>query len=185
VGKDQQNNAVLNYSRDLLNQASGILSGNGRYERRDGTMARLINDGRIEPGVDDIGHLTIVGDFQQNASGSLRMELAARDAFDRLTITGQAGLGGSLQIFSRDGFNPVIGDRFELMAFSGLFPGESRFDRIEWLGFDPALSFDVHYLDTGLVVKVVPLPGGLALFASGSLLLAALHGRRQRVVPGG
>ncbi len=75
----------------------------------------LINQGRIEPGLNAIGDLTITGDYTQEDQGVLAIELAD-DGFDRLFIVGQVTLGGNMEVVFDEGFTPVIGDSFIVLT---------------------------------------------------------------------
>lgn len=91
----------------------GILGGNG-------TLSGLVtNFGTVAPG-HSIGHLTIAGDFRQDASGTLGIEIGNGMA-DRLTVTGTAFLDGTLLIVP-DGY--ASGGRYTFLdagSFSGAF----------------------------------------------------------------
>lgn len=73
----------------------GILGGNGTL------TGLVVNFGTVAPG-HSIGHLTIAGDFRQDASGTLSIEIGNGIA-DRLTVTGTAFLDGTLLILP-DGY---------------------------------------------------------------------------------
>ncbi|MDQ8203441.1 hypothetical protein [Pelagicoccus sp. SDUM812003] len=71
--------------------------------------------GNVAPG-NSIGHLTIEGDYQQSAGGSFELEVIGSET-DRLSVIGQATLGGALEIvpdFQRG--DVAIGDRFEFLT---------------------------------------------------------------------
>ncbi len=75
---------------------------------------RLINQGRIEPGLNAIGDLTITADYTQVDQGVLAIELAD-DGFDHITIVGQVTLDGKLEVVFDEGFTPAIGDSFKVL----------------------------------------------------------------------
>ncbi len=153
---------------DLINEEDGHLTGTGSYLLE--SAAKLINKGEVSPGIgfnpgfDDIGHLTVLGDYVQADTGRLQIELAGLDAFDTLNVQGLVDLGGTLQINGLNGYKPNVGDSFIVMSYLGTL-GSTRqvFDHIQWSGFNPALAFDVSYLNNAvkLTVSQVPLPGGL------------------------
>ncbi len=60
-------------------------------------FANLVNNGLVAPG-NSPGTLTIQGDFTQSASGTLQLEVASTSVFDRLLVSGQANLAGTLQV---------------------------------------------------------------------------------------
>lgn len=175
---------------DLINEDDGHLTGSGSYLLE--SAAKLINKGEVSPGIgfnpgfDDIGHLTVLGDYVQTDTGRLQIELAGLGAFDTLNVQGLVDLGGTLQISSLNGYTPNLGDSFILMSYLGTL-GASRqsFDHIQWSGFDPSLVFDVSYANNTvkLTVSQVPLPGGLVLFASGGLMLLGFLRKNSGLQP--
>lgn len=75
--------------------ADGILGGNGTL------TGRVTSSGVVAPGA-SVGHLTIDGDYSQNAGGTLAIETGNGTA-DLLTVTGTAELAGSLLVLP-DGY---------------------------------------------------------------------------------
>jgi len=75
--------------------AGGTLAGSGTV------VGEVVSSGRVAPGR-SIGHLTIDGDFRQNANGLLAIEIG-RDSADLLTVTGTASLDGTLRVLP-DGY---------------------------------------------------------------------------------
>jgi hypothetical protein len=173
---------------DLLNEIDGHLSGDSSVVlfKNNEFRAQLINQGHVNPGIDDIGHLTVLGDYVQTDTGRLQIELAGLDAFDTLNVQGLVDLGGTLQINGLNGYKPNVGDSFIVMSYLGTL-GSTRqvFDHIQWSGFDPALLFDVSYANNAvkLTVSQVPLPGGLVLFAGGGLMLLGACAKNSGLQP--
>jgi arylsulfatase A-like enzyme len=70
------------------------------------------------------GLMTINGDFSQSASGQLRVDILGNGIpgvdFDKLVVTGQATLGGSLYVSVGDGFIPQPGQFFSILSASSL-----------------------------------------------------------------
>ncbi len=75
--------------------AGGIIGGNGSL------TGRLTNYGTVAPG-HSVGHLTIDGDFVQDPSGILEIEIGDGVA-DQLSVSGRAALAGTLQVLP-DGY---------------------------------------------------------------------------------
>lgn len=92
----------------------GILDGNGVI------AGGLRNSGDVCPGHSP-GTLTIQGDYEQAPGGTLTIELAGLGAgqFDRLVVTGQAVLGGTLAVRAIDGFQAHVGDAFVILTRGG------------------------------------------------------------------
>jgi hypothetical protein len=67
------------------------------------------------------GMITIIGNNTQTSTGILDMEidgLTAGTQFDQLNISGQATLGGTLNVSVGNGFTPTPGDLFPLLTFA-------------------------------------------------------------------
>jgi|GEM_PF-477428 len=104
-----------------------------------GVSPTLTNLGTIEV---QSGTLGFYGAFTLSA-GSIRFGLSANDRFGRITIPGQANLGGGLGAMLLDGYVPAVGATFDVMTFgsregdftdySGLSVGSGRM-------FNPVLS---------------------------------------------
>jgi hypothetical protein len=92
---------------------STILSGNGIV------TADVVNtSGRVQVG-NTVGTLTIVGDFENEATGVVAVDIGGTVSgtdSDRLIVTGTAILNGTLQVSLVNGYVPVSGDAFEISA---------------------------------------------------------------------
>ena len=100
------------FSADSTNILGGILSGNG-------TVSGVMNIGNaasISPG-DRLGTLTIDGNFNFSNS-SLLIEIGGKAAnlSDRLAVTGNAILSGTLNVILAKGFTPKAGDVFDIVT---------------------------------------------------------------------
>ncbi|MEK7213982.1 MAG: hypothetical protein AAB289_00080, partial [Chloroflexota bacterium] len=93
----------------------GTLTGNN------GTIqGNTTNAGTVAPGTSP-GTLTVVGDYTQTSAGLLNIEIGGTipgTQFDRLVITGQANLGGTLNVTRINAFNPALGDNFQIITFA-------------------------------------------------------------------
>jgi T5SS/PEP-CTERM-associated repeat protein len=98
--------------------STGTLTGAG------GTVEGTVNNrGLVAPG-NSQGALTISGNYTQLATGKLAIEIADATNFDRLLISGQASLGGILELTLLDDFVPASGLQFDILdwnASSGAF----------------------------------------------------------------
>jgi len=104
----------------LLITSAGKLSGTGTVNQ--GLFGfGVINQGVMAPG-DPLGTFTIVGNYQQTATGTLEIFLGGTDAgqFGQLDITGGADLGGALDVELFAGFDPQAGAMFEIMESGGI-----------------------------------------------------------------
>jgi T5SS/PEP-CTERM-associated repeat protein len=89
---------------------------------------------------------TIFGDLTLSASSILEMELG--DDFSQLWVTGNANIGGTLELSLSPGFAPVTGDSFEILrsdSLSGTFS-------LEVLTANPGLLWEVDYTNDSVFV---------------------------------
>ena len=132
--------------------AGGALSGSGVLQ------GGVVNAaGEIIPGsIFSPGTLTIQGAFTQNLGGTLNIRLAGTntDGYDHLNISGNAALGGTLAVSLINGFTPIAGNSFEIIAATGGITG--MFDNLVL----PALTgrplvWDTSHLYTTGTLSVV------------------------------
>lgn len=167
--------------------SSGKLGGNGRI------AGDVRNAGTLSPGHSP-GYLEVAGDFFQDPEGVLEIELSgtAAEDFDRILVEGIVHLTGTVSVSLLDGFEPALGDRFDVLVADEIQADEVAFD-LPWLGPDLALvpvqlslgSQEVLRLDTASTVSatsgavLAPEPSTAALLALGLAGLAARrHGSR-------
>ncbi|MEA2641297.1 MAG: hypothetical protein QOF51_2691, partial [Chloroflexota bacterium] len=108
-------NATLNNLGTLTSNAS--LTVNGDVANGGPSTAGTINPG----GVGAAGCMTINGNYTQLAGGILNVDVGGTSVcsqFDRMTISGTAGVDGTLNAAAINGFNPVAGDFIVLTASS-------------------------------------------------------------------
>lgn len=125
----------------------GVLGGTGVVQ------ADVDNAGVVNPGA-STGSLAIQGAYQQDPGGLLQIEIGGTGAgaFDRLTTTGTAVLGGTLSVSVLGGFSPQIGDTFEILAFPH---SEGAFSTELLPGIaGGARKFVVEYSGTNVVLSV-------------------------------
>lgn len=131
---------------DLIGEirGEGVLEVNG---------VEFTNSALIAPGLSP-GILTVEGDLVLDEGSTLEIGLAGTEAgaeHDRLVVTGQLTLGGSLVVQLEDGFTPSFGDQFMVLTWgsrAGDFAGiqlPTLFDGLEW---------DVEYGEDGLTLSV-------------------------------
>lgn len=104
----------------------GLFAGFGELK-----VLRLLNQGRTEPGFvrltgasrwpnsigsnrDLTGTLTVTGDFQQDAKGTLVIDVRSPRRHDVLRVNGTAKLSGTLRVNWR-GYRPKAGDRIPIL----------------------------------------------------------------------
>jgi hypothetical protein len=96
-----------------------LLKGSGSLTRIVSGETTLVNAGTIEPG-DGIKTLSIGGNFQQLASGRLKMDLHTGSPLtsDVLAINGAASLAGALELTLSPGDVAALGNSFTLLTTS-------------------------------------------------------------------
>ncbi len=150
----------------------GTLDGTGAVQ------GDLSNNGVVRPG-HSAGTLTVDGAFTQGSTGALVVDIAgiAPGQADRLNVTGQATLGGTLEVIAIDGFVVGPGESFTILNCASR---AGEFSTVFGKCLAPGVCFDVIYypdrvdllarelpaaditeetlLPTEL--KLVPIPGG-------------------------
>ncbi len=105
------------------------------------TSGNLLSGGIISPG-NSPGTLTIGGNYTQQQTGVLQIEIASASNFDLLKVGGKASLNGDLQVITLNGFVPALNDQFDVLTANGGVTGK-------FASVDQSLStvkFDVVYL---------------------------------------
>ena len=155
-------------SDGLVNE--GRIQGNGTIVA---SGAGVINSGTIGPG-NSTGHLMIDGNLQMASDGVVSIELGGLSQFDLLTVTGDATLGGELDVIRTAGYSPAVGDSFIVMTFNGR--QGTTFDSLRFLGFGDDVLLAVSYRDHEVVLGVtaVPEPAVWAMLLSGLGLLGVV-----------
>ena len=118
-----------------LFQGTGVVNGN------------VFNSGDGLPGQLRSETLTINGDYTQNPSGTLRIEVAGASPgqYDVLAVNGTANLAGTLQLVRLGGFRLRVGDQITFLTASGV---SGTFDNVQndFLATGSIVVFDVVYL---------------------------------------
>jgi hypothetical protein len=137
-------------------QAGGQLVGNGNVVGNlmvgvaAGVQPAILSPSRPMDDVEDeiVGHLGIIGNYQQGLGGTLVVNVEGKDAgqFDTINVSGQAALGGELQVVVADGAAIQSGDTIEILTAGSLAPN-TVFDRIETTGVGD-LYFAINYPNT-------------------------------------
>jgi autotransporter-associated beta strand protein len=101
-------------SAHTLVNAGGLLGGHGSLG------GSLVNSGIVSPG-NSPGTLTVNGNYTQNTSGTLRIEVAgpAPSQHDLLAVNGHATLAGTLQLIGLGSFTLHVGNQVTFLTASG------------------------------------------------------------------
>jgi len=92
--------------------AAGTIEGSGEI------VGNVFSSGFVSPG-NSVGTLEVGGDFVQDASGRLRMEIASASSFDQLQVGGLFMAGGVLEIALLS-YAPQDGDSFKIFDFASV-----------------------------------------------------------------
>ncbi len=141
---------------DVTVGGEGGLGGSGTI------FGSVTNNGSMSPGFlslqltrtgvsgNQVGTLTIHGNFTQSTDSEILFQFASPTSFDRLVITGSASLGGVLDLATLNGFSGKVGEIFKIISAAGGITG----------------SFDtIHQAPSLLVLKVVQTADGVYLEA--------------------
>jgi hypothetical protein len=121
----------------IMNGSS--LSGSGTVN------ANVSNAGQVNPGGSGAaGSITINGDYTQTSGGVLNIELGGSGAgqFDQLLISGQAILGGTLNVSALNGYVPPKNTVFEILTFA-----KKKGDFQTYAGLSVVSQYGTSFLD--------------------------------------
>ena len=104
----------------------------------------FVNDGLLTIGASP-GTLNIDGNYEQ--SGTLDTELAGLSDFDRLMVSDQARLGGTLQVRFYGGYRGNAGDSFAVVTAGEIVDDFSRITKPAGYGFDGGTGCDTVPFD--------------------------------------
>jgi subtilase family serine protease len=134
----------------------GMLNGNvqvdiGSRIRGAGVVqGNVVNQGVVAPD----SHLTVQGDFVQEATGRLELEIGGSipvAEHDVLTVGGLVGLGGAVRLTRTNNFSPQEGDSFRVATFAGRGTQQPVYEGLDF-GGDAELSPELSYTDLTFVV---------------------------------
>lgn len=133
----------------------------------------LVNAGAVLPG-SSTGTLTVTGNYVQNPTGVLVIELNSPSDFDRLTVSGSATLGGTLNLTGTGGLAPVGNATIPFLTAGSL---SGRFDVVTpgtavVPGLGAARTAQLVYSATGVSYQVTQ--ASFAGFGASSPAAAAL-----------
>ncbi len=132
-GNINTNTGASFIASSIDNTANGFITGTGTVALNGGT---LTNMGQINPG-NSPGTLTVDGNLQFTSTSALNIQIAGQNDFDKLIITGQAILGGTLNLYAINGYLPNLGDQFDFLLFANK---SGEFDHVNLYGFNPSFS---------------------------------------------
>ena len=118
-------------------------------------VGNVTNNGNVAPG-NSPGTLHITGNYAQNAAGTLKIQLESPNNFDRLAVTGNMALGGTLEVSLINGFTPSGNQSFNILSWGSL---TGVFSSVI-LPSQNGIVWDTSQLSMGVIsVAVTGLPG--------------------------
>jgi hypothetical protein len=127
--------------------AAGGLSGSGLIT---GSVAL---GGQLDLGSTP-GTLTIAGNYSQNVTGTLSLKLGGTTAgttYDRLNVSGQTALSGTLSLHLVDGYTPIQGDSLEVVSCGAC---SGQFATVSGTALASGAQITVSYSATGVTLGV-------------------------------
>jgi hypothetical protein len=139
----------------LDNALYGVLQGTGTLDLS-ASAGPLANAGQIRPGL-PLGTLYVAGVLHQAGTGHVGIEIGGPPsgaAFDRLQISGQGILSGTLSVSLVNDFEPALSDRYEILTCE---PCSGQFAAVGGLEIDSGKAFAVTYTANAVILEVVEL----------------------------
>ncbi len=138
----------------FTNTAGGAVQGTGILRVDEVTPS---NSGIVNPGTSP-GTLTITGNWPQTGDSILNSEiggLTVGSQYDRVAISSVATLAGTLNITLIDGFEPAVGDTFQIATFASRV---GTFETVNGLEIGNGKAFEVIYNSGNVTLQVVAVP---------------------------
>ncbi len=112
------------------------------------------NRGIMEPGgMQTTGTINVAGQYVQTATGVLNIELSGTGAgqYDKLAVTQQATLGGTMNVTLLAGYTPAAGHSFDVVAYA---TRSGTFSTINLPPLGGGLTWQTTYMATSLRLTV-------------------------------
>jgi hypothetical protein len=113
-----------------------------------------VNGATVSPG-NSPGILSATANYSQSAGGHLPIQIGGTTVgtqYDRLAVTGNAGLNGTLALSTINGFTPSVGQTFTILSYTGTRTG--TFSTVTGDNLGGGLFFVVVYNDAGKQVNL-------------------------------
>jgi uncharacterized protein with beta-barrel porin domain len=161
----------------LFGAINGNVANAGFFQGAGVVAGNVVNSGIVAPGA-SAGRLTINGNYTQNPSGTLRIEVAglAPSQHDVLAVSGQASLAGRLQLVRARGFTFSAGDQITFLTANNGVSGTFSSIENDTVVTGTIVESEVVYEPNAVVLKATQ--GSFAEFAG------AFCGTRNSVAVG-
>jgi autotransporter-associated beta strand protein len=154
---------------------SGALGGTGTYGNN-----LSVGSGHLSPGDGGVGTLTVAGNVSLSSNSILDYDFGATAGVcDRLTVTGDLTLDGTLNITSSDALVHGKYTLFSVYGATGVTDNGLDFGVVP-AGHDWAYSIANDNGVYSVIVTAAPEPGTLILLATGLLGILAYAWRKRR-----
>ena len=96
--------------------------------------------------------INVKGNYTQSAGGTLQLSLggSAPGQYDLLDVSGAVALNGTLQLFTRNGFQPAIGEKLTIVLGAAGVSGQFA-QVLE--PFGPLIGLEVVYLSNSVLLE--------------------------------
>jgi hypothetical protein len=163
---DVSNGQTVNLNEVILQGGKLITSSfeipSGETFTGSGTIeANLTNAGTLSPGSSP-GTITVDGDFTQESTGTLAIELGGTTPgtqYDQLVVTGAAALDGTLDVSVIDEFSPSLGESFTILTYTS---HTGSFDMLNLPTLGLGLAWKIAYESTAVTLTVVESGGSIS-----------------------
>ncbi len=162
-GETRLNGALIDVT---VNAAAAALGGSGSIGGDLNNMSSIVSPGN------DVGVLTVLGNYTQGSAGILAIELAGTGDYDLLDIAGSAEFGGALEVSLVGDFQPSFGDEFDILNFSS---AAGAFGSTSLPALAEGLQWDMSNLYAAGSLAVVPEPAGILLLLCGGFAIGLIR----------
>ncbi len=178
------NGGVVDSQAGFYIWESGLVGGNSSL------IGNVTNAGTVSPG-NSTGTLSITGDYTQEVSGTLTIELGgvAAGEYDVLAVSGDVSLGGSLTVSLINDFDLGFNETYLILSAEGTLIGEflglgegelvGTFGGIDlYITYDPESVFGADFAGVGLYT--IPEPTSVAMLFATVLGALLFHRNRRK-----
>jgi hypothetical protein len=119
--------------------------------------AALVNQGALALGHEGAEIASVeLAEFRQDAAGTLEIDLAGPDQFDRLVSAQSPHLGGTLRVTLLNGFEPGPDDRFTIIESASSIVGQ--FETLDLPQLREGLDWSLEYLPDLVTLLTIGMP---------------------------